>query len=118
MKHLLLLGLALTLLSSTAPAGLASDQTAGTTGTVVGTVLTPAGHAVPNAQVLLDVQLPSGRTYSARTQTDAHGHFGFRDVPPGHGLIRAGHPRGGRGHARVDVQAGVTSRVQIVLHRS
>jgi hypothetical protein len=117
MKSILLLGLALTLLSPTAPAGSASEREAGAGGNVVGTVLTRAGVAVPGAHVLLQVELPSGRLFSERTQTDANGHFGFRDVPPGPGCVKAGHPRVGRDHVRVDVQRGQTSRVQLVLHR-
>lgn len=113
MKHLLLLGLFLTLLSPAAPAGLA----AAAGGTVTGGVLTRAGHTVPDAFVQIEVNLPSGRVYTARARSDAQGQFAFRDVPPGTGVVRAGHPRVGRGHARVDVRSGQTSSVQIVLRR-
>ena len=117
MKHLLLLGLFLTLLSSSAPAGTAAGRDALAGGTVTGAVLARTGATVPDAYVQIELNLPSGRVYTARTRSDAAGQFAFRDVPPGAGVVRAGHPRVGRGSARVSVRSGQVSSVQVVLHR-
>jgi hypothetical protein len=82
------------------------------TGSIQGTVADAHGHASVGAQVRL---VDSHHHVIATTFTNWHGAFHFHHVAPGHYTLQASGPHKTHGSAGVDVHAGHTSVVHIVL---
>lgn len=83
------------------------------TGDIQGTVSDVHGH--PAAGV--HVRLEDGQHHVVgTTTTDPHGEFHFLHVAPGHYTVRAVGRHRTHGSAAVDVHAGHTVTVHIVLH--
>ncbi|MDA1259107.1 MAG: carboxypeptidase-like regulatory domain-containing protein [Planctomycetota bacterium] len=93
-----------------------SADIAARTGAVVG-IVTAHGAPAAGVAVMIEVQVPGGRNYTAHTRTDHAGRYGFRHVPAGHGIASARDPRGLHGSERFALHAGTVERVHISLHR-
>lgn len=81
-------------------------------GAIAGVVTDAHGHAVAGALATLE---DAHHHLVAKTTTDAHGRFQFSHLRPGRYIVRASKPHVGHGSAVVDVHAGHTSHVHIVL---
>ncbi len=112
MKKFLILFLAATLAVIAAPS---LDATASNTGGLAGIVVDTAGNPVPRAAVRVEIMTPSGQVFTARTETDRQGHFGFRRLPAGPGVVKAGKRGVGRGAVRGAIIPGQVVRARIVL---
>lgn len=84
-------------------------------GDLVGVVLDQAGNPVPAAVVEVQVQLPNGDRFHARTRTDRRGRFEFRRIPAGPGAVRARKRGVGSGVVRGRIVPGQVVRARIVL---
>lgn len=110
--------MALVLVTTMVMAGLSSPTAMGMvapphhTGAIAGTVTDGHGHAVADAQVTLE---DGHHHVIAKTTSDQHGEFHFPHVPAGRYTVRANKPHVGHGSAVVDVHAGHTAAVHIVL---
>ena len=91
----------------------AQATTGSQTGTIVGIVLDAAGAPVPDALVEIELRTANGRTYTVRGRTNGRGYFGFRHVPEGHGVAKAGKRGVGRGRSAIRVKGGHRTRVRI-----
>ncbi len=91
------------------------DATALNTGGLTGVVVDTSGNPVPRAAVRVEIMTPSGQVFTARTETDRRGHFGFRRLPAGPGVVKAGKRGVGRGAVRGQIIAGQVVQARIVL---
>lgn len=84
-----------------------------TTGVIEGTVTNANGNPATGAHVsLLDAQ----HHVVATTTSNQHGEFHFPHVVPGHYTVQAVGRHLTHGSAGVDVHAGHTATIHIVLH--
>ena len=91
----------------------AKAQQGPTTGDIAGVVTDVHGNPVHRAHVTLE---DANHHALAVTSSDSHGEFHFHHVQPGHYTIVASKRGVGHGSAGVDVHAGHTANVQVVLH--
>jgi hypothetical protein len=82
-------------------------------GSVAGVVLTSHGRPVPGARVAIAPANGNGRVL--RTRTNRQGHFGFRQVPQGCGIIGAA-TRGHSVRRDVCVRSGQVTNIRLVLN--
>lgn len=81
-------------------------------GAIAGVVTDAHGHAVAGALVTLE---DAHHQLIAKTTTGHDGRFQFPHVRPGRYIVRASKAHVGHGSAVVDVHAGHTTHVHIVL---
>jgi len=83
------------------------------TGDIAGLVTDVHGHPVHRAYVRLE---DAHHHAVAVTSSDSHGQFHSQHVQPGHYTVLASKRGLGHGSAGVDVHAGHTAHVHVVLH--
>ncbi|HEX8131333.1 MAG TPA: TonB-dependent receptor [Pyrinomonadaceae bacterium] len=116
-RHIISLAgaLALALFLATSPGLAGAAQSQGARGSISGIVRDPSGAIVVDTEVSL---VNAQQAVLRDTKTDAEGRFRFIDVPVGSYAITISRPDFGRRREAVQVTAGSTAELSVVLQPS